>query len=129
VHVLELEGREEAGDAGPMLDPRAKQEYRARVEELEEELEEASRFNDRGRAERAREELDALAAELARGVGLGGRDRKAASSAERARVNVQRRLRDVLKRVAEASPTLGAHLEASVRTGLFCVYAPTWPDA
>jgi hypothetical protein len=129
VHVLELEGREDVGDAGPMLDPKARQQYRARVEELEEELEEAQRFNDRGREERAREELDALAGELARGVGLGGRERRAGSSAERARVNVQRRLRDVMRRVAEQHPALGAHLEASVRTGLFCVYAPTWPVA
>jgi hypothetical protein len=127
VHVLELEGREEVADAGPLLDAQAQQQYRARVEDLEEELEEATRFNDRGRIERAREELDALAGELSRGVGLGGRQRRAGSSAERARINVQRRLRDVVRRVAEQDAALGRHLEASLRTGVYCMYAPTWP--
>jgi hypothetical protein len=127
VHVLELEGREEVADAGPLLDAQAQQQYRGRVEELEEELEEATRFNDRGRIERAREELDALAGELSRGVGLGGRQRRAGSSAERARINVQRRLRDVVRRVAEQDAALGRHLEASLRTGVYCMYAPTWP--
>ncbi|MFT3835597.1 MAG: AAA family ATPase [Myxococcaceae bacterium] len=54
LHVLELEGRDEQADGGVLLDQQAKQEYRARLEELKEELEEAERFNDRGRAERAR---------------------------------------------------------------------------
>jgi hypothetical protein len=57
-------------------------------------------------------------------VGLGGRDRRAASSAERARVNVTRAIRAALGRIAEHSPALGRHLEATVRTGTFCSYVP-----
>jgi tetratricopeptide (TPR) repeat protein len=124
LHVLELVGSDERGDAGPLLDARAKAAYRARADELSAELDEATRDNDPGRVERARRELDALGAELSRAVGLGGRDRKAGSAAERARVNVQRRLRDVLDRIAEHDPALGRHLEKSIRTGLFCVYSP-----
>jgi len=127
VHVLELVGADDVGDAGPMLDDRAKTEYRGRLRELQAELDEATEHGDLGRAERAREELDAIAGELARGLGLGGRDRKAGSAAERARINVQRRLRDVTKRVTEQDAELGRHLELSVKTGLFCIYAPTWP--
>jgi hypothetical protein len=63
-------------------------------------------------------ELDALA------VGLGGRDRKAVSNAERARVNVTRAIRGVLKRVAEFDADLGRELESTVRTGTFCAYEP-----
>jgi non-specific serine/threonine protein kinase len=125
--VLELVGSEVEGDAGPLLDERAKQQYRARVGELRSELDEASAHNDLGRAERLRAELDALSRELARAVGLGGRDRRAASHAERARINVQRRLRDVIRRVEEQDPVLGEHLDRSLRTGVFCRYEPVWP--
>ncbi len=95
VYVLVLAGADEAPeDAGAVLDDRAKQAYRRRVDDLEDQLAEAERLGDRGRASRAREELEAVAEQLASAVGLGGRDRKAASNVERARVNVQRRLRD-----------------------------------
>jgi hypothetical protein len=57
-------------------------------------------------------------------VGLGGRSRRSGSDAERARVNVQRRLRDALRRIAELNPEIGRHLEDSVRTGTFCQYSP-----
>ena len=94
-------------DAGPLLDAQAKREYRSRIAELREEIEEAESFNDPERASRAREELEFLGRELAGAVGLGGRDRKAASNAERARVNVTRAIRSLLKRVAEHDVELG----------------------
>jgi tetratricopeptide (TPR) repeat protein len=124
LHVLDLVGAEEAGDAGAVLDDRAKAAYRARLEALREELAEAERFADSVRATRAREEIDGIADELARGVGLGGRDRKAASTSERARINVQRRLKDVLDRIEAQAPALGRKLTASIRTGTYCSYVP-----
>ncbi len=128
IHVLDLIGAEpDGGDAGPQLDARAKQSYRDRADELRESIAEATRLSDLGRLERDRAELDFIADELARAVGLGGRDRRAASQAERARINVQRRLRDVIRRTADVNPWLGLHLEHSLQTGLFCSYVPTWP--
>jgi non-specific serine/threonine protein kinase len=109
-----------------VLDEAAKAAYRARAADLREALDDATARGDVGRAEKARDELDALGEELARAVGLGGRDRKAGSVVERMRVNVQRRLRDAIDRVAAQSPALGRYLEASVRTGAFCSYAPAW---
>lgn len=125
VYVLVLAGADEAPeDAGALLDDRAKQAYRRRVEDLEDQLAEAERLNDRGRASRAREELEAVAEQLASAVGLGGRDRKAASNVERARVNVQRRLKDAIRRIAEHDAALRRYLDATVRTGTYCVYRP-----
>jgi tetratricopeptide (TPR) repeat protein len=113
-----------SGDVGPLLDGQAKAAYRARVRELQEEIEEADAFNDPERASRARDELAFLARELAGAVGLGGRDRKTGSDAERARVNVTRAIRTALKRVADHDPTLGRTLGIAIRTGTFCVYEP-----
>lgn len=111
-------------DAGPVLDEEAKTAYRLRLADLHEELAEARDWNDSERAARAQEEIDALKGELARGVGLGGRDRPAASAAERARLNVTRAIRSAIARIAEDHPDLGRHLSTAVRTGTFCSYDP-----
>lgn len=123
-HVLELAGAEgaDAGDAGEVVDARAIAAYRGRVTELRQALEEAEADGDLGRIEPARAELDALMTEIARSVGLGGRSRRAAGAVERARVNVQRRLRDAQGRIAALDPELGAHLEWALRTGVLCRY-------
>jgi hypothetical protein len=120
---MEVRGRG-GSDAGPVLDVQAKAAYRGRVLELQQEIEEAESFNDPERAARAREELGFLARELAGAVGLGGRDRKTGSDAERARVNVTRAIRTALKRIADHDPALGRSLDSVIRTGTFCVYEP-----
>jgi hypothetical protein len=55
---------------------------------------------------------------------IGGRDRRAASEAERARVNVTRAIRSTLSRIEQHDKTVGGQLKASVRTGTFCLYEP-----
>ena len=75
-------------------------------------------------AERAREELELLANEIAGGLGLGGRERAAGSSTERARINVQRRISDAIQKLERANAELGRHLSRSIRTGNYCVYEP-----
>jgi len=116
--------RADLGDAGEILDAEAKAQYRQRLDDLRADLEEAERFNDPERATRNREEIEFLTEELARATGLGGRDRKAASAAERARTNVTMAIRAALKRIAEQNPSLGRHFAATVRTGKFCSYTP-----
>ncbi len=113
-----------AGDSGEVLDEVSKRAYQARVDELSHAVAEAEQFNDPARAAKAKAELEFLADELSRGVGLGGRLRKAGSTAERARVNVQRRLKDAIGRISQQCPKAGRHLTHAVRTGVFCSYEP-----
>jgi hypothetical protein len=126
VHVLDLAGGgrgaivEPAG--APLLDAPAKAAYRARVQELQTELDESTEWNDVGRAERARAELDALLAELSRATGLGGRDRREPGAAERARFAVTKAIRTAIRRIGEHHRPLGDHLDRSVRTGTYCAY-------
>jgi tetratricopeptide (TPR) repeat protein len=112
------------GDAGEILDERARGEYRGRLVELEAEIEEATAFGDSARAAASTEERDFLARELASAMGIGGRSRVATSAAERARVNVTRAIRSALARIAKHSPALRRHLETTIRTGAFCSYTP-----
>jgi tetratricopeptide (TPR) repeat protein len=112
------------GNAGAQLDPAAKEAYRRRLTDLEEDIAEAEGLGDADRAERARSEREFIARELASALGLGGRDRVAASASERARVNVTRSIKAALARIAGQSSALGRHLEATIRTGTFCSYVP-----
>jgi tetratricopeptide (TPR) repeat protein len=135
VHVVELQAgapvpelRAEADAGGAWLDEEAKRAYRERLVQLEDDLEEAERWGDVERAARAREERELIGRELARAVGLGGRDRPAGSAAERARVNTTRAIRGAIRRIEECDPSLGRHLDRAVRTGTFCAYDPSPQD-
>jgi len=116
----------EAG-AGPLLDLEARQEYRQRLADLDEELADAEAANDPERETRARREREFLLGELSAAVGLGGRERISLDPAERARKAVTGRIREAIGRIEGAHPELGHHLRRSVRTGTFCVYDPPAP--
>ncbi len=128
LHVLDLylpaDGPDDASDAGERIDARARDDYRARLVDLHDELEEAEGFSDFARVARLREEIEMLTKELAASLGLGGRLRRTGSPTERARVNVTRTLRDALDRIRSESPEVGRLLIASIRTGTFCSYDP-----
>ncbi len=110
------------GDAGEMLDARAKQDYKRRLLELREELEDLRERGHHERAAKIESEIDFLVHEIARAVGLGGRDRRAGSAAERARLSVTRAIKAALQKISEHHSSLGEVLGRSVRTGLFCCY-------
>ena len=129
VHVLDLvaggTGQPIAlGDAGVMLDERAKSAYRRRLAEIEDDIEQARTLEDAVREAQADAERDFLLRELARAVGLGGRDRRASSDSERARSGVTRAVRKAIARIGEHDPQLGEHLNHAVRTGTYCAYLP-----
>ena len=128
-HVLDLVAAETGqrmapGDAGEMLDDRAKLAYRRRLAEIEDDIEQARALEDTVREAQADAEHDFLVRELARAVGLGGRDRRAGSDSERARSGVTRAIRQGIARIAEHHPQLGAHLDRAVHTGTRCAYVP-----
>ena len=112
------------GDAGEMLDDIAKVAYRRRLSDLGGELEEAKELGNVQRAEMAEQEIDALTSELSRAVGLGGRDRRAASASERARQSITKAIRGVVERIARSDARLGDILSRCIQTGTFCVYKP-----
>jgi pimeloyl-ACP methyl ester carboxylesterase len=112
------------GDAGEMLDTQAKAAYKRRTAELREQLEEARELNQLELIDQLQDEIEALGRELSRAIGLGGRDRRAASATERARINITRAIKVALDRIAEHNPALAALLASSIRTGMFCRYTP-----
>ncbi|MFE9479528.1 transcriptional regulator [Streptomyces spororaveus] len=134
-HVLDLAAADTAdpgaaaglartGDAGPLLDARAKQMYRRRLAEIEDDMEEARADNDIARQEQTELERGFLIGELTRAVGLGGRDRHAGASSERARAAVTQAVRKAIGRLRDVLPALGDHLDRTIRTGTYCAYIP-----
>jgi len=136
-HVLDLVDRVEGagvagdvdrrrlGDAGAVLDGAARDAYRRRIEQLRAEAEDALAIGDLEGAEAHQGEIDLLVSELARAFGLGGRERRASSTVEKARLNVTRAIRTAVRRVEEVLPEAGAALDRDIRTGTWCAYEPS----
>jgi hypothetical protein len=114
----------DAGGSDAVLDERARREFKERLTDLDADLADAEAASDLGRIGSIKAERDALAHELAAALGLGGRARSLGDPAERARKAVSARIRDAVKAIGACDPRLGDHLQASVRTGTFCSYAP-----
>ena len=115
------------GPGDVLLDPEARAAIRRRLEDLASERALARENADLGREEALAGEAEALTRELGAALGLGGRSRRTAGALERARQSVTKALRGTARRIAEVHPRLGRHLEASLRTGTFCRYAPERP--
>jgi hypothetical protein len=81
------------GDAGGILDARAKDAYRRRVAEIDDDIEQARAIGDADRAAQADVERDFLVREFARAFCLSGRERRAVCASERARAGVPRAVR------------------------------------
>jgi predicted ATPase len=123
------EGFGGSGDLGEQLDATARAAYKARIQQLQDELDSADAAGDAERAARAQEEMDFIARELSAAYGLRG-PRRTGDPAEKARAAVTGRIRAAIVKIGAAHPALGRHLAASVRTGRFCSYQPaeaiTW---
>lgn len=108
----------------PLLDEQARHAYRERLADLRDEIGEAETFHDPERLAQARAEQQAILDELTAATGLHGRDRRAGTPTERARLNVTRAIRGSIARLAEHDRELGEHLTACIHTGRICVYRP-----
>lgn len=115
------------GDAGELLDRQARSAYKQRLDELETTLAEAKAAGAVAAADRLEREVEFLVRELSRAVGLGNRERRAGSAAERARLNVTRAIKAAEETIAALHPVLGDYLRATIRTGTFCAYEPDVP--
>ncbi|MFL1485763.1 tetratricopeptide repeat protein [Marinobacter sp. LN3S78] len=107
-----------------VFDSKAREAYRQRLAEVEEDIEDAESQNDFRRAELARADREFLVDELRRGVGLNHRARTVGDGVERARTGATRSLRYALDRIARHHPRLGEHLTRTIRTGTYFAYEP-----
>ena len=110
--------------AGLHLDDQAREAYRRRLIDIDDDIDDAVRSNDLGRISLAQSDREYLIQELSRAVGLGGRTRHAGATTERARTSVTRSIRYAMTRIADHHPPLGRHLRQAINTGTYCEYKP-----
>lgn len=109
------------------VDEKAKREYRQHIRRLQEEIDEAEEMNDSEKLGTLRESMDQMVQYLSSVTDIYGRPRKLNSVTEKTRSAVTWRIRNAIKKIAQVHPTLGLHLNNSIKTGTFCSYSPEKP--
>jgi hypothetical protein len=117
-------GTVEQSGLGAVLDASAIESYRKRLNDLDSEIAEAEEWSDSGRRDSLEAERDALVDELMAATGLGGRQRAAGSSRERARVAATKALTTAVDRICAVDESVGRHLQRTIQTGSSCTYQP-----
>jgi hypothetical protein len=112
------------GNADRLTDAKTIKAARVRERELTEELKKAHRSGITKNVTQMESDLALIRQYLRRTVGLRGVPRKENSVRERARTNIQRRIKLAIDRIAREHHELASHLTSSVRTGDFCIYDP-----
>jgi hypothetical protein len=111
------------GSIGELVDMETLKCYRDRLQEIDEEFEEATRFNDPTRQERLGDERQAILDQIKSAQGLGGRVRQK-FDAERSRKTVCKAISRSIDAIQEVHPQLGLHLQKSIQLGLEVSYTP-----
>lgn len=111
------------GSIGEVVDIETLKCYRDRLQEIDEELEEATSFNDPARREKLGDERQAILDQIKSAQGLGGRVRQK-FDAERSRKTVCKAISRSIEAIEKVHPELGLHLHKSINLGLEVSYSP-----
>jgi 7-cyano-7-deazaguanine synthase in queuosine biosynthesis len=118
------------GSGGEATDKLSIRSFRARLQQLADDLTEAKIENDVHRQAEIREEARKIEAHLKSTTGLGDEPRPAADDNEKARQTVTTAIRRAVKSMDKKHRYLGQHLRKCLKTGVFCCYSPdpevTW---
>ncbi|BCB78195.1 hypothetical protein GCM10022251_32030 [Phytohabitans flavus] len=117
----------DAGSAQALLDQTAVRNYRQRVADLAEAIDVAGHRGDAAGVAVLERERDWILAQLGASTGLAGRRRSFANDEERARLAVGRAIRRAVAQIERVAPVIGAHLRASIHSGIRCSYQPAGP--
>ncbi len=123
-HCTELMGAAVQSDGEVVLDAKAKQEYRRRLQTLRDEITEKEEMQDHESKAVLQSEYDALLVHLSSSVGLGGKTRKTNDTVDKIRSAVTWRIRKAIRVLEQENSVLARHLSASIKTGVFCSYRP-----
>jgi hypothetical protein len=109
-----------------MIDPKAQNEIRQQIEDLQVRLDEDD-FPDPEQRLDVRDELEKLKIYSRQNQRLGGGARDMNSAFEKARKRVSKAIRSSLANIKKEHRTLGLHLERAIHTGRILKYTPSSP--
>ena len=119
----DIDSRVVSGSSGEVLTAETIEQYRKRLTEIEEELEEAKVNNDEGRTDELRREKEFLEKEISRAFGLNKRSREDTDT-EKVRKAVSEAVRRAIETIGEHHEALGRHLDAFISSGATFKYDP-----
>jgi hypothetical protein len=118
-----VRGRSSNSSTGESFDAEAKREYARKLREIDEELEEATQFNDLASMERLQLEREKLIDHISKVTGKGGKAR-VTTDASRARKNIRQQVNRDIDRMSKFCPELAEHLRTAFQGESLC-YRPT----
>lgn len=111
--------------AGEIMDAEYLAEVKGKLKELQEHRDMAEVRGDSNAVREIDSEMSEYMRAVGAAIGLGGRHRTEANSAERARVSIRQAISRVLNKLVNEHPTLHEHLNSSLITGAKCSYVPS----
>ncbi len=126
-HCTDLMGTVLVESGTPLIDEKAKKEYKLEALRLQVAISDAEEIGFYEKADALREELESFTEQLSQTVGLSNKIRKTGSSIEKARAAVTWRIRNAIKKIEKSHPQLAKHLSLSIKTGSYCSYTPEVP--
>jgi hypothetical protein len=118
-----VRGRSSNSSTGESFDAEAKREYARKLCEIDEELEEATEFNDLASMERLQSEREKLIDYISKATGKGGKAR-VSTDTSRARKNIRQQVNRDIDRISKFCPELAEHLRTAFQGESLC-YRPT----
>lgn len=118
-----VKGRSSTSPTGESFDAEARRQYAQKLAELEEEIAEATEFNDQGRLEKLQEDRQAIVDHVTKGSRKGGKAR-VTTDASLARKRIRQQVQRDIKRIEQSAPELAEHLRIAFQGDAFC-YRPT----
>jgi hypothetical protein len=118
-----VRGRSSNSSTGESFDAEAKREYARKLTEIDEELDEATQFNDLASIERLQLEREKLIDHISKATGRGGKAR-VSTDASRARKNIRQQVNRDIDRISKFCPELAEHLRTACQGESLC-YRPS----
>ncbi len=109
------------------LPEEAKKKYIDQLKKLSDDLEIAKDTEDNDKEVIIKEKIIAIDEELSKSTGLGGKNREMNSESEKARINIQKLIKNVYTRMNRCDSSLNTYLKKHIYTGEKCIYNPD-PD-
>jgi len=119
-HISKINGLR---DAGPVADKQAIKEYRERIKEIDQEIEEVKMNKDIGHIEHLETERESVLKAIRAACGLGKSGRKALSISESARATITMAIKSAIKKIGQHDPDLSTYLQQTIETGSICKYS------
>lgn len=126
-HCTSLFGTGVLATAEPVFDDRAKESYKKKILDLQEEIKACEDDSNFERAAELQQEYSDLVDHLSTSLGMGGKTRKVNDPIDKMRSAVTWRIRNAIQKIEKSHPALGKHFTHSIKTGLFCSYRPEKP--